>query len=59
VGKDAFGYDAPALDIEKICRACGVNRIYSFDTKDHDSSLTDLFKTALNSAELSLVIVLM
>jgi len=58
VGKDAFGNEAPALDIEKICRACGVNHIFSVSMNDKNPSPAEVFKKALGCAELTLVIVL-
>lgn len=57
VGRDAFGNPAPALDIEKICRAFGVKRIYPADMKKPNTNLVETFKKALGWSELALVIV--
>jgi indolepyruvate ferredoxin oxidoreductase alpha subunit len=57
VGKNAFGNEAPALDIEKICRACGVNRILPVNMKNQDRSLVEVFKKALENTELTLIII--
>jgi len=57
VGKDAFGDEAPALDIEGIYRACGVNRIFTLPARNEDTKPVEVFKKALACEELALVIV--
>jgi indolepyruvate ferredoxin oxidoreductase alpha subunit len=57
IGKDALGREAPALSIEKIARACGVQRIYSIAFNEYNSKLTDVFRKALSVRELVLVII--
>ena len=59
VEKDAMGNKAPALDIEKITRACGVKHVYTSGPDDMDLTLTDTFQKALGQNELTLVIVRM
>ncbi len=57
VGKDAFGREAPALNIEKIAHACGVRSIYSCGPHDLDENLRETFRTALSQKSLTLCIV--
>jgi len=57
IGKDAKGREAPALSIEQIARACGVERVFSVDFDEHDSKLTNVFRDMLSTRELSMVIV--
>jgi indolepyruvate ferredoxin oxidoreductase alpha subunit len=57
VGKNALGQEAPALDIERITRACGVKSIYSSNLDDTDPPLTEVFRSALNHPDLALIIV--
>lgn len=57
IAKDALGREAPSLSMERIARACGVERVYSVDSGDQSSELYDVFKEALNAKELALVIV--
>jgi indolepyruvate ferredoxin oxidoreductase alpha subunit len=57
VGKDAMGYEAPALSIEQIASACGVKHVYCADFIDRDAKLINVFKETLESRELALVIV--
>ena len=59
VGKDAMGKKVPALDIEKISRACGVENIYTVDPDEIDSRLEKTFKKALGQTDLALVIIRM
>jgi indolepyruvate ferredoxin oxidoreductase alpha subunit len=57
VGKDAFGREAPALDIEGVARACGVEKIFAVGLDDANPNLGDVFRRALRLQELTLVIV--
>ena len=57
VGRDAFGQKTPALNIERIVRACGVKRVISHHLDDTDPPLNEVFREALNLRELTLVIV--
>jgi indolepyruvate ferredoxin oxidoreductase alpha subunit len=57
VGKDAMGNEAPALDIEKIARACGVENVFTSNLDDPDPNLETTFHEALSLKELTLVIV--
>jgi indolepyruvate ferredoxin oxidoreductase alpha subunit len=57
VGQDAMGKKVPALDIEKISRACGVENIYTVDPDEIDSRLKKTFKEALGQEYLALVII--
>lgn len=57
VGKDAMGRDVPALDIERLARACGVKHVYTSGPDDLDSTLKDTFREALSHHELTLMII--
>jgi len=57
VGRDAMGREVPALDIEKIARACGVKHVYTSGPDNLDSTLKDTFREALSHNELALIIV--
>ena len=57
VGRDAFGNEAPALDIESIARACGVISVYACGPHDLDDKLVDTFQEALSQKHLTLCIV--
>jgi indolepyruvate ferredoxin oxidoreductase alpha subunit len=57
VGKDAMGKEAPALGIEEIARACGVNNVYTAGLDDPNSTLINTFREALARLDLTLVIV--
>ncbi len=57
VGRDAMGREAPALDIEKIARACGVKNVYTSGPDDLESTLKETFREALSKKELTLIIV--
>ena len=57
VGRDAFGQKTPALNIERIVRACGVKHVIPHHLDDTDPPLTEVFREALNLRELTLVIV--
>jgi indolepyruvate ferredoxin oxidoreductase alpha subunit len=57
VGEDALGREAPALDLEKITRACGVKNIYTCGPKDLDSTLTETFKKGFKQKDLTLIII--
>jgi len=57
IRKDAMGYGAPALSIEEISRACGVEHVYSVDFTDLNSKLIDVFRESLSTRGLTMVIV--
>jgi indolepyruvate ferredoxin oxidoreductase alpha subunit len=57
VGKDALGRKTPALNMEKIARACGVKEVYTVGPDSLDSALTEIFRQALSDPGLALVIV--
>ncbi len=57
VSRDVLGNEVPALDIEKITRACGVKNVYPVNLDDTDPSLTQTFAKALGNDELNMVIV--
>jgi len=57
VGRDAMGREVPALDIEKIARACGVKHVYTSGPDDLDSTLKETFREALCQKELTLIII--
>jgi indolepyruvate ferredoxin oxidoreductase alpha subunit len=57
VGRDAMGREVPALDIEQIARACGVNHVYTSGPDDLDSTLKETFREALGHKDLTLIII--
>ena len=57
VASDAKGREAPALSIERIARACGVERVYSVDSNDQNTEMYEVFRDTLSTHELALVIV--
>ncbi len=57
VGRNALGQEAPALDIGKIARACGVKKVFNTGLDESDSALKDTFQEALSHQDLVLVIV--
>ena len=57
VGRNALGQEAPALDIEKIARACGVKNVFVTGLDESGSVLKDTFQEALSHRDLTLVIV--
>jgi len=57
IARDALGREAPALSIEQIARACGVNQVHSISSGESDSRLVNLFRETLSAHELALVIV--
>jgi indolepyruvate ferredoxin oxidoreductase alpha subunit len=57
VGRDAMGREVPALDIERIARACGVKHVYTSGPGDVDSSLKEKFREGLSKNELALIII--
>jgi indolepyruvate ferredoxin oxidoreductase alpha subunit len=57
VARDARGREAPALDIARIARACGVQIVYTVESDKIDRALADTFRSALNQKNLTLVIV--
>jgi indolepyruvate ferredoxin oxidoreductase alpha subunit len=57
VGRDAMGREVPALDIEKIARACGVKHVYTSGPDDLDSVLREKFREGLRKKELALIII--
>jgi thiamine pyrophosphate-dependent acetolactate synthase large subunit-like protein len=52
-----MGREVPALDIEKIARACGVKHVYTSGPDDLDSTLKETFREALCQKELTLIII--
>jgi indolepyruvate ferredoxin oxidoreductase alpha subunit len=57
VGKNAMGEEVPALDIEKIARACGVKNIFASEVDEKEKGLEETFRSALRLQGLSMVIV--
>jgi indolepyruvate ferredoxin oxidoreductase alpha subunit len=57
IGKDAMGQAAPALSIEQIARACGVEHVHCVDFVERDPKLINIFTETLGNQELALVIV--
>jgi len=57
VNQDALGNEAPALNIEKIVRACGINTVLTCGPHDLDEKLEMTFRRALTQQELTLCIV--
>jgi len=59
VGRDALGQEVPALDIERIARACGVKKVYTSGPENLDSTLVETFRKALSLHKLALIIIRM
>jgi hypothetical protein len=57
VGRDAFGREAPALDMARIARACGVADVRSAGVREGPERLRELFREALSRRVLTLLIV--
>jgi indolepyruvate ferredoxin oxidoreductase alpha subunit len=57
VGRDALGKEAPALDMEKIARVCGVKNVFRSGLDEKEPALTDVFRKTLGLRELTLIIV--
>jgi indolepyruvate ferredoxin oxidoreductase alpha subunit len=57
VGKNAMGEDAPAQDIERLARACGVPRVVVSGRDDARPTLAGKFRDALGRRDLALMIV--
>jgi indolepyruvate ferredoxin oxidoreductase alpha subunit len=57
VPKDAFGHQTPGLSIEDIARVCGVKQVFATNATDQEDNLTSVFKQALISQGLTLVVV--
>jgi indolepyruvate ferredoxin oxidoreductase alpha subunit len=57
VPRDALGRPAPALDIERIARACGVAFVRSVGPDDLDSRLQHVFHEGLTHRGLGLIVV--
>jgi len=57
VARNALRKEAPALDIERIAKACGVRHILTSGLDDTGSPLDKTFRDALSLQELALVIV--
>jgi indolepyruvate ferredoxin oxidoreductase alpha subunit len=57
VGRDALGRPSPALDIERIARACGVDFVRGIGPDGLDAGLPELFREALAHRGLALVVV--
>jgi indolepyruvate ferredoxin oxidoreductase alpha subunit len=57
VPRNALGQKAPALDMEKIARACGVQTVNTLQLGASRSRLKEMFMEALGNPEQSLLIV--
>jgi len=57
VPRDALGRPAPALDIERIARACGVESVRTVGPHDLDARLHNLFHEGLTRRGLALIVV--
>jgi indolepyruvate ferredoxin oxidoreductase alpha subunit len=57
VPRDALGRAAPALDIERIARACGVEFVRSAGPNDLDLRLRDVFRDGLSHLGLGMIVV--
>jgi len=57
VARDALGRPAPALDIEKIARAIGVESVITVGPDDLDSRLHEVFREGLIRRGLGLIVV--
>ena len=57
VGKDALGRPAPALSIERIARACGVDFVRTVEADEPGSRLRDAFHECLINHGLALLII--
>ena len=56
VARDARGRPAPALDIERIARACGVEDVHTVGPDDLDAQLRPLFHEGLTRPGLRLIV---
>jgi len=56
VTRDARGRPAPALDIERIARACGIEYVHTVGPDDLDSRLRPLFHEGLTRPGLRLIV---
>ena len=54
-GKDIHGNPAPELDLEALCRACGVKRVQTVDAFDM-KALEAAIKDEMNAGEVSVII---
>ncbi len=57
VPKNALGQQAPALDMERISRACGIKNVHKFGLGEPYSRLKVMIEEALKNQEQSLLIV--
>jgi len=57
VARNALGKEAPAVDIERLARAAGIERIFRAGLDDPGLPLHNVFRDALRLRELTLVIV--
>jgi indolepyruvate ferredoxin oxidoreductase alpha subunit len=57
VARDAMGNPVPALCIEQISKACGINRIFSIDFNESKGDLFNNFKRALSHSGITLILI--
>jgi TPP-dependent indolepyruvate ferredoxin oxidoreductase alpha subunit len=57
VPRDALGRPAPALEIERIARALGVEFVQSVGPADLDARLVEVFQQGLSHPGLGLIVV--
>ena len=57
VGINALGQEAPKLNMVEIARACGVKQVHAVGPDNLESALGQIFKEALRSRNLSLIVV--
>lgn len=57
VARNALGQEAPALDMEKIARACGVKNVKKFELGEPYSRLKKMLLDAFKNPEQSLIVV--
>ena len=57
VGINALGQEAPKLNMAEIARACGVKQVHAVGPDNLESALGQVFKEALQSRDLSLIVV--
>ncbi len=55
-GKDLYGNDAPMIDLEALCRACGVQHVRTIDPNDQDALLAALKEETAREAVSVLVV---
>lgn len=57
VGRNARGETVPALDIQHVARACGVEKVFTIDLDENSQSIKKVIETALECKGLGLLIV--